>query len=135
LSKLPAYIWVILAVLWSLFDIAVHVLTNNVELLRILGNLVLIAGALSLWSGAPRIGKLALAVVAALVVVGLNGRFAQTEGVAVLMLIFVGVGLFLLLGAAFTLSFKWMSRPLRLALTTVCAGFGTVAVAMAALPI
>ena len=128
-----ARIWIILTVLWGLLDIGVHVLVNMVEPLRIAGNIVLIAAALSFFLNYPKTLKLAVAVVASAVIVGLNAYFALSYGSPVPMLIFITVGNFLLMVAGLLIGAAWMSGVLRIAASLVLALIGGGAVVIASI--
>lgn len=126
-----ARVWIILAVLWSLFDVAVHIWADRVEPLRIVGNAVLILSAMGLWLRLPGLAKLALGLGGSLVIIGLNASHALSHGAPVPMLTFIGVGLGLLMVAALVSSAAWMSRWLRWSVAAALAVGGVWAVAIA----
>ncbi len=66
---------------WSVIDIVLHVAVDEVEPLRITGNIVaVVAGAVIGWTGISDALKATVAVVAVLAVLGLNVAWAIDEG-------------------------------------------------------
>lgn len=90
----------ILLIIWNLFDIAVHVAANEVEPLRITGNIIGIVAALIILLGIARTYTPYLLVIAAVTVVSLNAIQSFLHGYALPMLVFIGVSVFLLLRLA-----------------------------------
>ena len=124
-------LWIILAVLWALFDLGVHIRADMVEPLRVTGNAVLVLGALGLWFPLPKMAKLALGLGGTVLIVGLNLVHALSHGAPVPMLVFISLGILLLMVATLSLSAEWMSRWLRWAVSAALALIGGWAVVIA----
>ncbi len=87
----------ILLIAWNIFDIVVHVRADQVESLRVTGNIVGIAAALIvLLRFAKSYAPYVLGLAAAAVVV-LNALFASENGFGNAMLVLIGGSLFMLL--------------------------------------
>lgn len=89
-----------LLIAWNLIDIAVHIAVNEVEPLRITGNIVGMAAALIVLVGGARAYAPYILGLAATIVVGLNTAESFRDGYMPPMLVFVGVSVFLLLRLA-----------------------------------
>ncbi len=89
-----------LLIAWNLIDVAVHIAVNEVEALRITGNIVGIAAALIVLLGVTRVYAPYILGLAAAIVVVLNTVESFWHGFRLPMLVFVGVSVFLLLRLA-----------------------------------
>ncbi|NJO06297.1 MAG: hypothetical protein HC876_12665 [Chloroflexaceae bacterium] len=86
-----------LIIIWNLIDIAIHIAVNEVEPLRITGNIIGITAALIVLFGVARAYAPHILALAAAIVVGLNAIQSFLHGYALPMLVFIGVSVFFLL--------------------------------------
>lgn len=87
----------ILLIVWNIFDFVVHIRADQVEALRVTGNIVGIAGALIVLFGVAKSVAPQILGGAAVAVLILNIFHSFQHGFGTAMLVFVGVAVFMLL--------------------------------------
>ncbi|MEM7802450.1 MAG: hypothetical protein AAF633_24870 [Chloroflexota bacterium] len=84
-------------ILWNSFDIILHVAINQVEPLRVSGNVVGIIAVATLLLGFGTPFEALVLIMAAIAVVALNSIFALQNGFEIPMLVLIGVAVYCLI--------------------------------------